>query len=69
MPRKRRSPKQRRAEVPADVFALLSDGEGNHPVRFFMTDIEIRAAWDRVRDEILAEWINDSGAKQPEKDK
>ena len=65
MPRKRRTPKTRRAEVTPAVLALLSDGEGNHPVRFFITDIELRAAWDEVKDQILEENARDYPGTRP----
>ncbi len=54
-----------RAEVPANVVALLNDNEPHNAVKFFMTDRELRAAWDRVRDEILAEWIEEWAGSRP----
>ena len=65
MPVKRRKAKHRRAEVPADVFALLSDYEGNHPVRFFLTESELRAAWNEVKDEILEAWAREEPGSRP----
>ena len=65
MPRKRRNPKTRRAEVPSNVIALLDDSEPKNTVRFFLTDLELRVAWDRVRDEILAGWVEEQPGVRP----
>ena len=65
MPVKRRKAKQRRAEVCPDVRALLSDREGDHPVRFFMTNAELRAAWNEVKDEILESWAREEPGIRP----
>ena len=34
-------------------------------VRFFLTDTELRVAWGRVRDEILAGWIEEWPGSRP----
>ena len=66
MPSKRtRRTRQRRAEVPAAVIALLNASESENAVRFFMPDAELRAAWNRVRDGILAEWIEERPGSRP----
>ena len=66
MPTKRtRRTRQRRVEVPVDVVALLSALEPENAVEFFMTDPNLRIAWDRVRDEILAGWIEQRPGSRP----
>ena len=57
MPRKRRNPKIRHVEIPADMIDYLSDRETGNPWIYFTSDDELRAAWNEVRDEILAAWI------------
>ncbi len=65
MPRKRRNPKTRRAEVPAGMIDFLSDREPESPWWYFNTDDELRAAWNEVRDEILGEWTATSPGTRP----
>ena len=65
MPRKRRSPKTRRAEISPDMLALLSDREPNNAFVQFVRDDERRAAWTEAREEILAEWITDAPGTRP----
>ena len=65
MPVKRRKAKQRRVEVPANVVALLDDSEPRNTVRFFMTDSELRAAWNEVKDEILEAWAREQPGARP----
>ena len=65
MPRKRRNPKTRRAEIPAEMIEYLSDRETGDPWIFFTTDADLLAAWNEVRDEILTEWIAGSPGSRP----
>ena len=65
MPRKRRTPKTRRAEVSADMIDYLSDRETGNPWIYFTSDDELRAAWNEVRDEILAAWIATAPGTRP----
>ena len=65
MPRKRRNPKTRRAEIPADMVDFLSDRETSNPWVFFTDDAEFLAAWNELRDEILAEWIVTAPGTRP----
>ncbi len=54
MPRKRRNPKQRRAEVPELIREYFRE-ERKHT--FFHGSAEIAAAWDQIGDEIVEDWI------------
>ena len=66
MPSKRtRRTRQRRVEVPANVIALLSDREPENAVKYFMTDNELRAAWNQIKDEVLAGWIEELPGTRP----
>ncbi len=65
MPRKRRTPKTRRAEIPAGIIALLSDREPESPWFQFAADNELRAAWAEVGGEILDAWIATAPGTRP----
>ena len=65
MPRKRRNPKTRRAEISAEMIDYLSDRETDKDWKFFIDDAEFLAAWNELRDEILAEWIVESPGTRP----
>lgn len=66
MPSKRqRRTRQRRVEVPAKVIALLNDSEPENAVKYFMTDNELRAAWNQIKDELLAGWIEELPGTRP----
>ncbi len=65
MPRKRRTPKTRRAEIPAGIIALLSDREPDNPWDQFAADNELRAAWAEVGGEILDAWIATAPGTRP----
>lgn len=66
MPRKRRTPKTRRAEIHPDMMAILSDREpSSGSFKYFSMDAEFEGAWNEVRDEILADWIANSPGTRP----
>ena len=66
MPTKRtRITRDRRVDVPADVIAYLDDSEPTNIVEFFITDSNLRIAWNRVRDQILAGWIGTRPGTRP----
>ncbi len=66
MPTKRtRRARNRRAEVPPNVIALLNDREPENAVKYFMTDNELRAAWNQIKDEVLAGWIEELPGTRP----
>ena len=66
MPTKRtRVTRDRRVPVPPGVIALLSDAEPQDASEFFTTDPNLRIAWSRTRDTILAGWIEKSPGTRP----
>ena len=65
MPRKRRNPKTRRAEIPTDMVDYLSDREVDNAWIYFTDDAEFLAAWNELRDEILAEWTATAPGTRP----
>ena len=67
MPTKRtRRARNRRAEIHPDMMAILSDREpSSGSFKYFSTDAEFEAAWNEVRDEILADWIVDAPGSRP----
>ena len=70
MPRKRRNPKSRRAEIPVKVLAYLKDDFSGPPefarsVRAAVFFNDIAAWWNVVRDEILEEWAREQPGTRP----
>ncbi len=66
MPRKRRTPKTRRAEISAEMMNYLSDREMDSKAWiFFQADTEILAAWNVARDEILTAWSSTDPGTRP----
>ena len=65
MPRKRRNPKVRRAEIHPDMLAILSDCAPDNPFAQFAAEPELLAAWTEARDEILEEWTADTPGTRP----
>ena len=65
MPRKRRNPKVRRAEIHPDMMAILSDCAPDNPFSQFAAEAELLAAWTEARDEILEEWISAAPGTRP----
>ena len=54
MPTKRtRRARGRRAEIPADLCSWLADENPNYTGHYFLTNLELRAAWAQVGAEIL----------------
>ena len=62
MPRKRRNPKSRRAEVP-DLLRRYFREERKHT--FFCDNAEIAGAWAQIGDEIVEDWIRDKPGTRP----
>ena len=67
MPTKRtRRARSRRAVIPADLIAYLKDeGEISTTVEFFTDESAIRAAWNELRDSILADWAEEWPSSRP----
>ncbi len=66
MPRKRRHPKTRRAEISTEMMNHLSDREMDSKAWiFFQSDTDILAAWNVAHDEILTEWIATDPGTRP----
>ena len=65
MPRKRRNPKTRRAEIPAKMIDYLSDRETDKAWKFFIDDAEFLVAWNEIRDEILEERAREQPGTRP----
>ena len=66
MPIKRRKAKERRAEIHPDMMAILSDREpSSGSFKYFSTDDEFLAAWNELREEILADWVVDAPGTRP----
>ncbi len=62
MPRKRRNPKTRRAEVPDLIRKYLGE-EVRHT--FFHDNAEISAAWNQIGDEIVEDWVRTRPGTRP----
>jgi len=70
MPRKRRNPKTRRAEIPANVLAYLKDDFSGSPevarnVRAAVYFNDIAAWWGLMKDEILEDWAREQPGTRP----
>lgn len=55
----------RRAEIPAKVFAHFKDEPSAPRFLYFMAEAEIKAAWCQVRNEILDEWVRERPGTRP----
>ena len=62
MPRKRRNPKTRRAEVTLEMRAYLTD-ELEH--LYFFENPEISAAWEQLEDEVIESWVRAMPGTRP----
>ena len=62
MPRKRRNPKTRCAEVP-DLIRKYFREEIRHT--FFYGNAEIAGAWAQIGDEVVADWVRDKPGTRP----
>ncbi len=65
MPRKRRSPKTRRAEIPTDLVAFLKDEGISLLVEYLTDEATIRAAWGELREDILVGWVEKHPGTRP----
>ena len=55
----------RRAEIPADLCDYLADKKPGWAGVYFLSDLELRAAWGQCRDQILQDWINENPGIRP----
>ena len=62
--RKRRA-RGRRREVPAEVLSYFKDDPSAPSFLYFMTDAELRGAWNQAKDEILEEWVREYPGSRP----
>ena len=66
MPTKRtRRGRNRRTEIPADLVNYLKDEPGIPRDFYFWDERDIRAAWNEVKDSILADWTDTYPGTRP----
>ena len=66
MPTKRtRRARNRRAEIPDDLRSWLADENPKYTGFYFLTDLELRAAWNKAKDEILEDWAREEPGARP----
>ncbi|MDP2955896.1 MAG: hypothetical protein Q8N53_05710 [Longimicrobiales bacterium] len=66
MPRvKRQGPLQRRRDLTPDERAILMGGDLINKFSFFVSDAEMREAWEFARDALLREWIRTRPGTRP----